>query len=65
MKKKMPLRDVERLLHLESGLLGVSSISHDMRAACSADPCAKFAVELLLYRLARAIGSLVAALQRT
>ncbi len=63
-EKGMTSADLERLLYHESGLLGVSGISHDMRALlASADPRAKFAVDLFVYRVAREIGSLAAALQ--
>jgi acetate kinase len=54
---------VERLLYQESGLLGVSGISSDMRTLLSsADPHAQFAVDLFVYRVQRELGSLVAAL---
>ena len=59
----MDARALERLLYHESGLLGVSGVSSDMRALlASDDPAAKFAVELFCYRAAREIGSLAAAL---
>ena len=55
--------DIQRLLHEESGLLGVSGISGDMRTLlASDDPRAKEAVDLFNYRAAREIGSLAAAL---
>jgi acetate kinase len=55
--------EVERLLTRESGLLGVSGISGDMRVLLSsADPQAADAVGLFCYRAIREIGSLVAAL---
>jgi acetate kinase len=51
-----------RLLYKESGLLGVSGISQDMRALlASAAPEAKEAIELFCYRIARELGSLAAA----
>ena len=54
---------VEKLLYQESGLLGVSGISSDMRTLlASADPHAQFAVDLFVYRVQRELGSLVAAL---
>jgi acetate kinase len=56
-------RALERLLYRESGLLGVSGISSDMRVLlASADPHAREAVDLFVYRVAREIGSLAAAL---
>jgi acetate kinase len=54
---------VQRMLYEESGLLGVSGISGDMRALLgSDDPHASEAVDLFVYRAAREIGSLAAAL---
>jgi acetate kinase len=56
-------RELERLLYRESGLLGVSGISSDMRALrASADPRARQAIDLFVYRAGREIGSLAAAL---
>jgi acetate kinase len=58
----MDARAIETLIYKESGLLGVSGISGDMRALlASDDPRAHFAVELFCYRVAREIGSLAAA----
>lgn len=55
--------DVEHLLHQESGLLGVSGISADMRTLESSDdPRAKLAIDLFAYRISREGGSLAAAL---
>jgi acetate kinase len=54
---------IESLLYNESGLLGVSGISSDMRELlASADPRAKFAIDLFVYRIGRELGSLAAAL---
>jgi acetate kinase len=51
------------LLYKESGLLGVSGISQDMRELlASPDPAAREAVDLFCYRIVREIGSLAAAL---
>ncbi|HEX3416814.1 MAG TPA: acetate/propionate family kinase [Stellaceae bacterium] len=56
-------RAIESLLYNESGLLGVSGISSDMRALLvSDDPRAKFAIDLFIYRIGRELGSLAAAL---
>ena len=53
----------ERLVTRESGLLGVSGISSDMRTLlASADPNAKAAIDLYVYRIGRELGSLAAAL---
>jgi acetate kinase len=52
-----------KLLYKESGLLGVSGISQDMRILLeSAAPEAREAVDLFCYRIVREIGSLAAAL---
>ena len=54
---------IEDLIYRQSGLLGVSGISSDMRALrASADPAAKEAIALFVYRIVRELGSLVAAL---
>jgi acetate kinase len=59
----MNTRDLEKLIYKESGLLGVSGISSDMRTLLeSADPRAAEAVELFVYRITRELGSLAAAL---
>ena len=56
-------RALTRLLYKESGLLGVSGISQDMRVLLdSAAPEAREAVDLFCYRIVREIGSLAAAL---
>lgn len=55
--------ELEKLLYHESGLLGVSGISSDMRALlASPDPRAAEAVDLFVYRISRDLGSLAAAL---
>ena len=60
---KMDARAIEKLLYQQSGLLGVSGVSSDMRTLlASAEPRAKFAVELFVYRIGRELGSLAAAL---
>jgi acetate kinase len=59
----MDSRRLSALLYKESGLLGVSAISQDMRELLSSDrPEAKEAVDLFCYRIARETGSLVAAI---
>jgi acetate kinase len=56
-------RAVEKLIYEQSGLLGVSGISSDMRTLlASDDPHARFAVDLFVYRIGRELGSLAAAL---
>jgi acetate kinase len=60
---KMDVRAIEKLIYQQSGLLGVSGVSSDMRTLlASDDPRAAFAVELFCYRIHRELGSLVAAL---
>jgi acetate kinase len=59
----MDTRAIEALLYKESGLLGVSGVSSDMRALlASDDPRAAEAVDLYVYRIGRELGSLAAAL---
>jgi len=54
---------VEDLVYRQSGLLGVSGISADMRILrASSEPAAREAIDLFVYRIVREIGSLVAAL---
>jgi acetate kinase len=60
---RMDARAIENLIYQQSGLLGVSGISSDMRTLeASADPAAKAAIDLYIYRIARELGSLAAAL---
>jgi acetate kinase len=60
---KMDARAIEKLIYQQSGLLGVSGISSDMRELLgSAEPRAKLAVDLFVYRIGRELGSLAAAL---
>jgi acetate kinase len=62
-KKKMDARAIEKLLYNESGLLGVSGISSDVRELLeSPSPQAKLALDLYTYRIGRELGSLAAAL---
>jgi len=59
----MNARAVETLIYEESGLLGVSGISNDMRTLlASSDPRARLAIDLYCYRIRRELGSLAAAL---
>jgi len=60
---KMDARAIEKLFYQQSGLLGVSGISSDMRTLLASDePRAKFAVDLFVYRIGRELGSLAGAL---
>ena len=59
----MDAKALTKLLYKDSGLLGVSGISQDMRELlASPRPEAKEAVDLFCYRIQREIGSLAAAL---
>ena len=59
----MDARAVEQLIYNQSGLLGVSGISSDMRTLLASDDArAKLAVDLYCYRIRRELGSLAAAL---
>jgi acetate kinase len=60
---KMDARAIEKLIYQQSGLLGVSGISSDMRTLLeSKDQRAKLAIDLFVYRIGRELGSLTAAL---
>ena len=55
--------EVETMLYKKSGLLGISGISNDMRDLLgSDDPAARLAVDYFVYRAAKEIGALAAAL---
>lgn len=59
----MDARAIEKLIYEQSGLLGVSGISSDMRTLeASTDPRAEQAIALFAYRIGRELGSLAAAL---
>jgi acetate kinase len=59
----MGVREVERLLYHESGLLGMSGVSSDMRDLLASDvPAAQLALDVFVYRARRELGSLAAAL---
>ena len=54
---------VRDLLYRGSGMLGLSGVSPDFRdLLASPDPRARFALEVFVYRVARGIGSLAAAM---
>lgn len=62
-QRKMDARAIERLVYQQSGLLGLSGISNDMRELlASSDSRAKLAIDVFVYRIARELGSMVAAL---
>jgi acetate kinase len=60
---RLSAKEVERILYKESGLLGISGISSDMRELLrSSDPRARLAVDYFVYRAAKEIGALAAVL---
>ena len=62
-ERKMDARAIERLIYSGSGLLGISGVSSDMRTLlASADPSARLAIDVYVYRIRRELGSLAAAL---
>jgi acetate kinase len=59
---KLDSHAIEKLIYQQSGLLGVSGISSDMRTLLeSPHPRAQFAVDLFVHRIVRELGSLAAA----
>ena len=55
---------IEKLLYKQSGLLGVSGISADMRTLHQSDSqAARFAIDLFAHRVVREAGAMVACLQ--
>ena len=62
-ERRMDARAIEKLIYSQSGLLGVSGVSSDMRELlASPDRRARLAVDLFVYRIGRELGSLAAAL---
>ncbi|NWG73548.1 MAG: acetate/propionate family kinase, partial [Rubrivivax sp.] len=62
-ERGMDARAIEKLIYNQSGLLGVSGVSSDMRTLLASDePRARLAVDLYVYRIGRELGSLAAAL---
>jgi acetate kinase len=60
---KLSAAEVEKLLYKQSGLLGISGISNDMRDLLdSPDPAARLAVDYFVYQAAKQIGALAAVL---
>jgi acetate kinase len=56
-------KEVESILYKKSGLLGISGISSDMRELLgSSEPGARLAMDYFVYRAAKEIGALTAAL---
>jgi acetate kinase len=55
--------DVEKLLYKQSGLIGISGMSNDMRdLLTNPDPAARLAVDYFVYQAAKHIGALAAVL---
>ena len=62
-QRGMDARAIEKLIYSESGLLGVSGVSSDMRTLLASEaPRARLAIDLYVYRIGRELGSLAAAL---
>ncbi len=66
-KEGLTVQDVETLLNTQSGLLGISGLTNDMRelvaeAGENSDRRARLAVEIFCYRAAKYIGSYLAAM---
>jgi acetate kinase len=60
---KLSAEEVETILYKKSGLLGISGISNDMRDLLGRrEPAARLAVDYFVYRAAKEIGALTAAL---
>ena len=63
-QKGMSIEEVQKMLYHESGLLGVSGISSDMRVLEESDhPDAKQAIEIFCHRAKEEIGNLTAVMQ--
>lgn len=59
----LPAREITELLYRQSGLLGLSGLSGDMRTLeASSEPAAALAIDYFAYRIGRELGSLAAAL---
>lgn len=63
-ERGMTIDEVEQLLYRQSGLLGVSGISADVRDLLASDQLeASAAIELFVFRIAREIAAMAASLQ--
>ena len=59
-EKKMSLKDLKHLLYEESGLLGLSGISSDMKVLLeSVSPDANEAIQVYVHRILQYIGSMM------
>jgi acetate kinase len=62
-QRGMSIAEIETLLYRQSGLLGLSGVSNDVRALLlSTEPNAALALDYFVYRVSRELGSLAAAL---
>jgi acetate kinase len=62
-ERGMSISEIETILYRQSGLLGLSGISSDVRVLlASNDPDAALALEYFVYRVSRELGSLAGAL---
>jgi acetate kinase len=60
---KLTAKDVEKMLYKESGLIGISGVSNDMRELIdNPDPAARLAVDYFVYEAAKHVGALAAVL---
>jgi acetate kinase len=60
---KLSPPEVEAMLYKQSGLLGISGVSNDMRVLLASDePRARLAVDYFVYRAVKEIGALTASL---
>jgi acetate kinase len=59
----MSAKDVEAMLYKRSGLIGISGISNDMRGLlASSEPAAGLAIDYFVYRAAKELAAMAAAL---
>jgi acetate kinase len=66
-KEGLSLHEVETMLNKQSGLLGISGLTHDMRvlqgeAREHGDRRAKLAIDMFCYRIRKYIGAFLAAM---
>ena len=62
-QRGMDARAIEKLLYHQSGLLGISGVSSDMRTLLESDgPRVRLAIDLYCFRIRREIGALAAVL---
>jgi len=60
---QLTVSEVEELLYKQSGLLGISGISNDMRDLLeSSEPSARLAIDYFVYEAAKQIGAMAATL---